>query len=286
MTVAIVARGALWTRGRPVSLLDMLKLQLGPLLTCATGLATMRTMTDVSQNLAPQAGNNVLEYAAAVDLANHLARVITEARRLGLNYTADGAQRALDTLRQGNVTHARCRAMLIGVEERLQDEGFRRSFFAIDPVAETYFPVPGQPLLGAHVAAAFPSADYDIDEAGACFALERYTGAVMHAMRAMEPVLRALALEVGVTPGANWNKVLNEIEAAIRKPEQRRTPADETWLNGLAAHFRFIKNGFRNSAMHAHSRYSENEARQVLDHARDFMRDAATRLRERDPEDC
>ncbi len=276
--------GALWTRGHPVSLRDMLKLQLGPLLTCATGLASMRTMTDVSQSLAPQAGNNLLDYEGAVDLANHLARVINEARRLGLSHTADGAQRALDTLRRGPVTHAHCRAMLIGVEERLQDEGFNRSFFAIDPVAETYFPTPGVPLLGEQVAGTFPSAEYDIDEAGACFALERYTAAVMHAMRALEPVLTALALEVGVTAGANWNKVLNDIEAAIRKPEQRREPADEAWLNGLAAHFRFIKNGFRNSAMHAHSRYSENEARQIIDHTRDFMRDAATRLREREPD--
>ena len=278
--------GALWTRGRPVSLAAMIKLQLGPLLSCACSLAKMRGVSEFAQGIAPQAGNSPLDGEGASDLARRLFNFITEARRAGLDHTADGAQRALHEVRSGPVSMARCLAILSGLDDRLADEGLRRSFFAIDPVAATYFPAPDRPLLGAQVAEAFPSADYDIDEAGACFALERYTASVMHAMRALEPVLTALALEVGVTPGANWNKVLNEIEAAVRKPEQRRAQPDEAWLNGLAAHFRFIKNGFRNSAMHAHSRYSENEARQILDHARDFMRDAATKLRERDTDEA
>ena len=65
-------------------------------------------------------------------------------------------------------------------------------------------PVP----FGASVDDSFPSARYDISEAGYCLALRRSTACVLHLMRALEPCLTSLATAWGVDhPGDNWQNI-------------------------------------------------------------------------------
>src|SRR4051812_31350538 len=132
---------------------------------------------------------------------------------------------------------------------------------------------PGEPLFGAAVEDGFPSSAFDISEAGKCLACGRWTAAVMHLMRALEAPLAALAAHVGVPGGANWNKQLNEIESRLRLVSKSRDGADEEqWAAEAASHFRAIKNGWRNRAMHGQETYDEERATQIYEAVRALLR--------------
>jgi len=136
-------------------------------------------------------------------------------------------------------------------------------------------------LFGEKVEDAFPSASADIAEAGKCRALARYTASVMHLMRVLEVGLGALAAHCGLTPSENWNSTLNQIEASLRQVSRKRDGVDaEQWAAEAGTHIRFIKNAWRNHAMHPRERYDENDAAAIFDNARSLMQHLAERLSE------
>lgn len=138
------------------------------------------------------------------------------------------------------------------------------------------------PPFGEAVDDAFPSSTIDISEAAQCLALGRWTACVMHLMRALEAPLAALAARCNIPDGANWNTLLNQIEAKIRSRERSEQQEDdwEQWAAEAATHFRFIKNGWRNHAMHARQAYDEARAREIYDSVGAFLKHLAGRLRE------
>jgi hypothetical protein len=75
-----------------------------------------------------------------------------------------------------------------------------------------------KPLFGDNFALKFPSAAFDLDEAGKCLAFERPTAAVFHLMRLMEIGLKATARCLGIPDPIkarerNWGEILRKIEA-------------------------------------------------------------------------
>ncbi|MFL6846322.1 MAG: hypothetical protein ACJ8ER_15755 [Allosphingosinicella sp.] len=138
-----------------------------------------------------------------------------------------------------------------------------------------------EPLFGAAVDDAFPSSSFDISEAGKCLACGRWTAAVTHLMRALEAPLAVLAERVGVPGGVNWNKQLNEIESRLRLVSKSKDgPDEEQWAAEAASHFRAIKNGWRNRAMHGQETYDEERATQIYEAVRALLRHLANRLAE------
>jgi hypothetical protein len=136
--------------------------------------------------------------------------------------------------------------------------------------------------FGDSVAAAFPSATYDISEAAKCRALGRWTATVMHLMRVLEVGLRALAEKYGLEAGPNWNTLLNQIEAESRKIGKRtHGAAEEQWAAEAATHLRFIKNAWRNHAMHALEKYDEERSVAIFENTRDFMKHLSINLSEK-----
>jgi hypothetical protein len=135
------------------------------------------------------------------------------------------------------------------------------------------------PLFGNVVDNVFPQIAYDIAEAGKCRALGRWTAAVMHLMRVLEAGLEALARHVGVEQGQNWNADLNAIEGRLRAIKRTvEGPEEEQWAAEAGVHLRFIKNAWRNSAMHPRERYDEERAVQIFDNTRTFMQHLAGKL--------
>ena len=142
------------------------------------------------------------------------------------------------------------------------------------------------PLFGGKVDESFPSAQYDISEAGRCLALRRSTACVVHLMRALECGLSSLASELGISlKTENWNTILNDIENEIRS--RNKTTHGEVWKNKdepffaeAATHFRFIKNAWRNHAAHGRVKYTDEEAQEIYDSVRSFMRHLSERLSE------
>ncbi len=142
------------------------------------------------------------------------------------------------------------------------------------------------PLFGNEVDGAFPSAQYDIAEAGRCLALSRSTASVGHLMRALEVALASLANALGLSLTTdNWNTILNDIENEIRsRNKATHGPAwkvrDEPFFAGAATHFRLVKNAWRNHAAHGRVKYTEQEAEDIYGSVRSFMRHLSERLSE------
>jgi len=73
--------------------------------------------------------------------------------------------------------------------------------------------------------------------------------------------------------------MLNHIDRLI--PEitaKRSSPADERWFSEVGSHFRLLKNGIRNHAMHVREKYSDEQAENIFNHTKAFMQQLATRL--------
>ena len=155
------------------------------------------------------------------------------------------------------------------------DEAASRKFFAMAGSMEIYHQSADE-LFGADVVDAFPSTIYDIEEAGKCLSFEIYTATVMHTMRILEVGLGHLAQQVGAESAENWNRTLNNIEASLRQVSKKIEGEDaEQWAAEAGTHLRFIKNAWRNQAMHPLTTYDERQARQIFGDAQIFMRHLA-----------
>ena len=127
----------------------------------------------------------------------------------------------------------------------------------------------------------FPSTNVDLSEACRCCSVGIWTASVMHLMRALEVALRCLSASYDIPHRENWNSSLNEIEKHLRTVRKGSDGDDaELWASATGTHFRFLKNAFRNQAMHPSKHYTETEAIELFDATRAFMRHLATRLAE------
>ena len=160
------------------------------------------------------------------------------------------------------------------LRERVAHELEKRAIYYISDHVDL---LSDSPLFGDNVEEAFPSAQYDISEAGRCLALRRPTACVLHLMRALEVGLASLADTLGMTlTTENWNTILNDIETEIRSRTkathgQAWKDKDEPFFAESATHFRFIKNSWRNHAMHAKDKYTEEQAEEIYNSVRSFL---------------
>lgn len=167
---------------------------------------------------------------------------------------------------------------LTGLVETVISEAQDRQFYVLERSISENYANPDH-LFAPEVIDAFPNAAYDMQEAGKCLAFGLWTACVMHTMRVLEIGLNGLAGHVGVTPQANWNATLNDIEVALRQVRRSVDGAEaEHWAAEAGAHLRFIKNARRNQAMHPGWKADEAEARSVFSDARSFMRHLAKEI--------
>ncbi|MCM2472884.1 hypothetical protein HGO38_05255 [Rhizobium sp. CG5] len=153
------------------------------------------------------------------------------------------------------------------------------SLFTISPRHAQLYSEPFP--FGEAVDAAFPSASYDIAEAAKCLALSRWTASVMHSMRVLELGLTMLGRHYSIEETANWNTRLNQIEAASRDIRKRVHGADEEqWAAEAAIHLRFVKNAWRNHAMHGFEKYDGERSFTIFENTRAFMQQLCKKLEE------
>lgn len=163
--------------------------------------------------------------------------------------------------------------------ERFSDELANVSFFYVDSQRIKNYDRP----IDADVIRKFPSSEYDLIEAGNCLALDRFTAAVVHSMRALEPGLSALGDALGVTRGSTgWGRDLNNFNTKW-VPMANNPPSH--WMRTLVpaalAEFRYFADAWRNRSVHApRARYGEDEATRVVEHVRDFLKLLSAELSE------
>ena len=129
----------------------------------------------------------------------------------------------------------------------------------------------------------FSSTLYDLTEAAKCYAFGRGTACVSHCMRVLEVGLIALgvALNIPEADNKNWSNLLDQIEKRIKMigPNDGSDWREvQKFYQTAATQFGSVRVAWRNNAMHAHEKYTELEAREVLGATRAFMRQIATKL--------
>jgi hypothetical protein len=132
----------------------------------------------------------------------------------------------------------------------------------------------------------FGLANKDIAEAGKCLAFGRHTASVFHLMRVMEVGLRALGASLNdpsLDPKTNpsWGKILARGDKEMQKHLADRCPewrADENFFSTAQANLRAVKDAWRNPTMHIERNYDPDEAEDVWNTVRAFMRHLSQKL--------
>ena len=210
-------------------------------------------------------------------------------QELGLPVSAEKANElyfGLTTSVPGVSPSTRCQVVKQNSEELRRRVAAELKGKAIYYVSDHVDLLTDSPLFGDKVDGAFPSAQYDITEAGRCLALRRPTACVVHLMRALEVALASLAKALGQNiTTQTWNTILNVLEAEIRSRDKKTLgekwrEEDEQFFAEAATHFRMIKNAWRNHAMHAKDKYTDEEAENIYDSVHSFIRHLSDRLSE------
>lgn len=169
---------------------------------------------------------------------------------------------------------------------RVEDELTQLAFYQILPDRAKYYDG-ARAMFHEDQSKPFPfgSSLYDIEEAGRCLAVGRSTACVFHLMRAITPVLQAIADKLGFEEQRDWGRYLNEmkIKSWEKFPDNRSKENDEqrAFYADLESRLRAYKEAWRNPTMHNPEKvYTEEQAEEIFACVRGFMRQAATRLEE------
>jgi HEPN domain-containing protein len=177
--------------------------------------------------------------------------------------------------------------MLGELEGRLTEELGVHLFLAVPPELVPFYEQ-SEPIFGQDVATKFQSLQYEIAEAGKCYALGRSTASAFHSIRCLEAGITALSRCLGIpdpTKGSqrSWMKLLNAIKDKLDAKwttAASRFSGDGQFFEEAYATLAAIQNPYRNATMHLDSKYTEEEARDLLQAVRRFMKKIAVRMDE------
>lgn len=135
-------------------------------------------------------------------------------------------------------------------------------------------------LFGPIVSSKFPESIQDVACAGSCLALGQPTACVFHLMRVMEDGVQALGKKLRLkiqVKVETWYQILEHVDKAIesmpnKTPAQRKKKENHANISVLLSHVRIA---WRNDVMHPKRTYTLDEAREVFDAVKSFMRHLA-----------
>lgn len=270
---------------RYVSLWQMLQVNAQAFYATSADLQVMRTMvrdhgakgTDLNAPLTDD------DRAIAMGIAKQMAN---EVDMLGAKVTLAAVRRVVTGCEQSLLTYNSLIDLTTDIDRRLRDELDGRMVFCLSDV-EAGFYSPAEPFIEGDFETKFVSAAFDLEEATKCFALDRHTAAVFHAVRVLEFGIRAIARCLDIpdpltTMERNWATILKKIKERIDEkwPAGRRVAGDGVLFEELHASLDAVRNPLRNATMHPQAKYTMNEAYDVLRTVGGFMRKLSERCDE------
>lgn len=158
------------------------------------------------------------------------------------------------------------------ITARIYDEMKNHLFMYIPTRQAEYYDKPE--AFGQDVNAKFPTIQYDLVEAGNCYAAGRSTATVFHLMRIMETGVQRFGAKLGVSlvQEKNWQNILDEINKAIKSLP--RNPATIE-MSQASANLYAVKLAWRNEVMHPKDTYTLEEAKNLIQQVRIFMQQIA-----------
>ncbi len=211
-----------------------------------------------------------------------LGRVRAGCLSTKLNMTVVQIDRTLTALRNQTLTYEQLAESIRALHRRFLDESSSVVFVHIARRLLDYFGAPD--AFGETVASAFPSAVFDIEEAGNCLAFGRNTASVMHLMRVVECGLRVVAESLGVAAEfKTWEPVIRKLRTEL----EGKYPAIDPAMKGKREFYSHvfdrltaIKDAIRNPAMHARENYDESQAIETYRAVKAFIQTVAEGLAE------
>lgn len=199
---------------------------------------------------------------------------------------------------QSNVSHIETEAR--NLRDSIVTDAHRRAFIRVDQSFTQY--VDNDTLLGKSVRDSFPSAVYDIGQAGNCIAIGCPTAAVFHLMRVVEWGMRFLCIDLGLrkvrrkdkksgrvtyTPlgWTDWETLINQMRSrATGRISKLKRGGEKQSLQEfyipMIQDVDAMKDAFRNHVMHTRREYTSSEAQAILDRVRHLMTNLASRVSE------
>lgn len=173
--------------------------------------------------------------------------------------------------------------MLTHVRElrnRLQDDLSTQHFLYVPDEFVAYYDNAGNLFKGQTITR-FPEIVDDAEGAGHCLALGEGTACVLHLMRVMEVGLKALSKSLGIPYAPSWESHLTQIERRISEKYKDKTDEwkkDETFYRDVSGDLMTVKQAWRNPTMHVGRKYGREEAREIFNAVRNFMKRLADEM--------
>lgn len=195
--------------------------------------------------------------------------------KLTADAKASGKAPPLDELRQ----------VMVELFNRLEDGLEEEHFYHVRSPDKRFYD--GTALIPAEIRDALGISSEDLEEAGKCYALGRYTAAVFHLMRVAEAVVKRLGEELNVTVTdkndkvLTWGKILANMSGAVEQMP-KNDPKTQDWSEAVTLLFH-VKEAWRNETMHPKQTYTQEEAVEIFDATGAFAGRLAKLLRPDDP---
>jgi hypothetical protein len=202
-----------------------------------------------------------------------LKKVKAECEAIGLRFSAMCIGEFLKSIR-GRVTSKQLIQALKETENSIRREMSLVNFFYMPSEQADYYIQDN--LFGAKVSTKFPSIQFDMIEAGNCFAMGRGTACVFHLMRIMEVGVQDFGTKLGVslTNEKNWQNILDELNKAIKLLPHKVPGTVE--ISQASANLYAVKLAWRNEVMHPNDKYTLEEAKNLIGQVKLFMQQLAT----------
>lgn len=197
----------------------------------------------------------------------HLKEVL---QQMELRTSISAIERIEEKLTENRIMHPVLDSLLSDLVRRIPDELKGVHFLLVPLQRRQYYSSPM--LFGEEVFNGFPRTIVDIEEAGKCFALGRYTASVFHLMRVVEVGVQEFGTKLGVALAAekNWQKILNETNKPIKAMGEKKDPLAKTYAE-VAAHLYNVKLAWRNEVMHPKETYTEEETESISRNVKAFI---------------
>ena len=192
----------------------------------------------------------------------------------GLTLAVQAASRYKQSLDSGTLTTYTDVQSAVKTLETIVTLQLRENLFMYIPVERAKYYAQPQ-LFGEQFSNKFPDCQYDVEEAGNCYASGRSTACAFHLMRVIEVTVRRFGSAVGINLAGekDWHNVLEEVNKAIKTLPQRDQRT--IMLAGISGHLYNVKVAWRNPTMHPKTTYTLEEASDLLASVRAFTAELA-----------
>jgi hypothetical protein len=206
--------------------------------------------------------------------ATQIEFISNNCKAIGLTLSLKAINRLTELRRKNGANLGEVMDAVNHLQLTIADEVAEKVFMFMPSERAIYYDQPE--LFGKDVNTKFPTIQFDIVEAGNCYASGRGTAVVFHLMRIMETGVQVFGLKLGVelADEKNWQNILDEVNKAIKALSPKDSATVK--MSQASANLYAVKLAWRNEVMHPKDTYTLEEADNLIRQVKIFMEQLAT----------